>query len=574
MRRHWVTSCCCVVLLAGVPRAVNAEETNFTTGLVAHWPLTENAQDASGHGHHARNQGVRWNVLPQNAKKSDAVTASRFQNQPSALFDGRGAYLEVPHQSELQLGRGDFTAAAWIYTEPALDDLPGDILSQEDATRHRGFRLTLKSNSGVTFNQANARQLQFGIDDQRVSPWKDCGRPGKNTIVAFALAVHHGQLYAGTCEPGTGESGRVYRYAGNQEWTDCGAPASSNAITAMAAHDGQLFVGTGKYRLAGSSLTESENTNLGGRVFRYGGGTKWIDCGQLPNAEAVSGLVEFRGRLYSGSLYRPAGFFRYEGDTSWTDCGVPNGKRVEALGVFNSHLYATSYDEGHVYRFDGQTWTDCGQLGDPTENTQTYSFAVYEGRLYVGTWRSGRVYRFEDLGKWTDVGRLGEELEVMGMLVHNGRLIAGTLPLAEVYSYEGSDRWERLARLDHTPDVKYRRAWSMAEYQGQVFCSTLPSGRVFACEIGKSVTWDRELSAGWHHVAGIKSEAELRLYVDGELQAHSSAFNRADFDLSNGRPLRIGTGSNDFFNGRLRDVRLYRRALNAGEVLELAKPKS
>ena len=33
--------------------------------------------------------------------------------------------------------------------------------------------------------------------------------------------------------------------------------------------------------------------------------------------------------------------------------------------------------------------------------------------------------RFEDVNRWTDVGRLGEELEVMGMLAHNGRLIAG-----------------------------------------------------------------------------------------------------------------------------------------------------
>jgi hypothetical protein len=43
------------------------------------------------------------------------------------------------------------------------------------------------------------------------------------------------------------------------------------------------------------------------------------------------------------------------------------------------------------------------------------------------------VYRFEDVNRWTDAGRLGEELEVMGMLVHKGHLIAGTLPLAEVY---------------------------------------------------------------------------------------------------------------------------------------------
>ena len=81
MRRHWVTSCCCIVLLAGVPRAMNAEDANLTTGLVAHWPLAEDARDASGHGLHAQNHGVRWNVVPQNARKSDTLIASRFQNQ-------------------------------------------------------------------------------------------------------------------------------------------------------------------------------------------------------------------------------------------------------------------------------------------------------------------------------------------------------------------------------------------------------------------------------------------------------------------------------------------------------------
>src|SRR5205807_7672636 len=100
--------------------------------------------------------------------------------------------------------------------------------------------------------------------------------------------------------------------------------------------------------------------------------------------------------------------------------------------------------------------------------------------------RAGGVYRFEDIGRWIDVGRIGEEKEVMGMLVHNGRLLAGTLPLADVYQYEGEDRWKKLTRLDQTPDVKYRRAWTAAEYQGRVFFSTLPSGRVFAFEAGKN----------------------------------------------------------------------------------------
>ena len=206
-------------------------------------------------------------------------------------------------------------------------------------------------------------------------------------------------------------------------------------------------------------------------------------------------------------------------------------------------------------------------------NTQTYAFAIYQGRLHVGTWPSGRVYRLEEPGHWTDLGRLGQELEVMGMLVYNGRLLAGTLPLAEVYSFESDGAWQRLRQLDATPEVKYRRAWTMAEYQGRLFCSTLPSGKVHAFEVGQNVSTDREVSAGWRHLAAIKRGGVLQLYVDGQRAAESMAFDPAAYDLSTERPLFIGRGENDFFQGRLADVRLYQRALTAEEVAELAAPR-
>ena len=279
----------------------------------------------------------------------------------------------------------------------------------------------------------------------------------------------------------------------------------------------------------------------------------------------------YRDRLYASSLYRPAGFFRYEGGQNWTALPTP-GKRVESLAVYNGYLYATSYDGGVVFRFDGTRWTDCGQLGPAEENSQTYSFAVHHGRLYVGTWRTGRVYRFEDIDRWADVGRLGEELEVMGMLVHNGRLIAGTLPLAEVYEYDGLTHWQKLARLDHTPDVRYRRAWTMAEFGGRVYCSTLPSGHIYSFEAGKNVSWDREFPAGWHHVAAVKRAGRLQLYVDGSRVAESTAFNVSDYDLASNAPSRIGFGANDYLHGQLSDVRLFHLAISDVEITKLARP--
>ena len=160
----------------------------------------------------------------------------------------------------------------------------------------------------------------------------------------------------------------------------------------------------------------------------------------------------------------------------------------------------------------------------------------------------------------------------MGMLVHNGRLLAGTLPLAEVYCHEGGGAWRKVTRLDLTPDVKYRRAWTAAEYQGRLFFSTLPSGKIFAYEAGKMLTWDKELPSGWQNVAAVRARDSLRLYVNGKQVAEGAAFDAADYDLSLERPFRIGFGANDYFRGKLRDVRLYRRALNASEISDLAQP--
>jgi gamma-glutamylcyclotransferase (GGCT)/AIG2-like uncharacterized protein YtfP len=239
---------------------------------------------------------------------------------------------------------------------------------------------------------------------------------------------------------------------------------------------------------------------------------------------------------------------------------------VESLGVFDGFLWATSYDGGRVYRYDGEAWKDLGQLGD---NTQTYSFAVHRGRLCVGTWPSGKVYRWNE-ERWEDLGRLGNELEVMGMLVHNGHLYAGTLPLAEVYRYDGGQTWTRLKQLDATPDVKYRRAWTMAQYDGRLFCSTLPSGRVYSLEAGPCVTHDREFPPGWQHLAAVKHGGRLKLYVNGKLAAESRPFDPAKFDLTTDAPLRIGAGAGDSFRGSLSDVRLYRRALDEAELGALA----
>jgi hypothetical protein len=528
------------------------------------WKLDGDTRDSSSGQSPSENQGVVFQAGSFPAK--------------SARFDGRTSQISIPANERLQLGTGDFTVSTWVHTAAELDDDLGDLISQFDPQTRTGFHLSLRNNAGVTHSQANYRQLQLGIDSGTEPEFTDEGRPG-NAVYGQSMAVHDGHLYVGTCEAGSDQAGHVYRYDGTGKWTDLGTPDKSNSITGMTAFGGALYVGSGKYRLGGSSLAESENPHLGGRIFRYQDGVHqdgghqegdWIEVGHLPEMEAVGGMVVYKGQLYVGSLYKPAAFYRYDGQ-AWTKLDVPNGKRVEALGVYNGDLWATGYDEGHVYRFDGTEWTDTGRVGE-LENTQTYAFATFQGKLQVATWRTGKVFEWSEPA-WQDRGRLGEELEVMGMLVHNGCLYGGTLPLGQIYRYDGDQSWKLLKQLDTTPDVKYRRVWTMAQYQGKLFATTLPSGHVWSMQTGAVVTWDHEFPAGWHHVAAQRSGDMLRLFVDGKSVAESKTLNAGKLNLTNRQPWRIGAGPGDSFNGSLSHVRVDRRALSVAELRELAKPK-
>ena len=73
------------LLLALLSVGTKAEE-----NLIAYWPLTVDGRDVSGNGHDATAHGMT------------------FDAKDGALFDGRGAYLEVAHTDAINVGEGDF----------------------------------------------------------------------------------------------------------------------------------------------------------------------------------------------------------------------------------------------------------------------------------------------------------------------------------------------------------------------------------------------------------------------------------------------------------------------------------
>jgi len=519
---------------------------------IAHWPLATNGRDVCG-----RADAIAHDV--------QFVTVA---GRPAADFGGRG-YLEVP--ASPRLGTGDFTISAWLHT--AANDAGGDLLSQWDTDTRTGLNLTLQRHTGVTCAQPNVGHLGFGLDAGTEPQWHAYGRPGMAVMIC-SLATYEGHLYAGTYEHEAGQTGHVYCWLGDQQWQDCGLPTAANSVAGMAVHQGQLFAGSMRYNAEGSALGKSPNEAPGGQVYRLENDGSWTDCGTLPGAAEVLALCSHAGELYAIPLYTD-GVYRWDGGTGWIPCGVPGDRRAFALGTWRGDLYLASnngpvsapseHRRSAVFRYAGGIeWVDCGPQG---VNTQTYSLVTWQGRLYAGTWPDGSVWRYDGGRDWTHAGRMGDEREVMPLVVYNGQLYGGTLPLAQVYRYAGGTDWTLVGRLDHTPDVTYRRVWSMAVHDGRLVCGTLPSGEIHALEAGHCLTWDHELRAGWRHIGAVRAYDEIVLYVDGQLVARKPA---AALDLTSDAPLRIGFGAHDHLHGALADVRLYGQALSVEEIAALA----
>jgi hypothetical protein len=96
-------------------------------------------------------------------------------------------------------------------------------------------------------------------------------------------------------------------------------------------------------------------------------------------------------------------------------------------------------------------------------------------------------------------------------------------------------------------------------------------GKVYALQTGQCVSHDRDLGPGWKHLAAVRRDGRLGLFLDGHRTAKSAALPAGPLDVTNGQPWRIGAGETDSFYGRMRDVRVYRRALTPDVVGRLAQ---
>jgi hypothetical protein len=582
----WIA--CSLFLILGSSAAQDVE---VIDGLVGHWPLAGDSRDHSGNGNHGTNRGV---------------------DLASGEFNGEDAFIEIPASDSLRLGTGDFSFAVWVFTEEQLDDAVGDILELYDPARRRGITLAINSSASGYLSQGGDRHVYFGIDNAKLGEWQDCGRPSATSAyVNNSMVVFKGHLYAAVSEGATeADWAHVYRYEGGadgKQWTDIGRVGNgrTTGVMPLIVHNGELYAVTTTY----DWTRVREGDFDAGRAYRYGGGTTWEDIG-APNPEnrTLNTASSFQGKLYVGGGPNVWGVSVLDSDGHWKeskrfDKSGPQKVFPHTMSRYNGRLYC---GWPSVWAFDGREWVHAGVPVEPEEILQTHSLAIYRGKLIAGTWPLAKVSEYQGGQAWREFGRVGEDgSEVNSLVVYNGKLYGGSIPRAECCRYDGEPQWTSLRRF-YSPEgwnpappapfgsptreevANWSRITSMTIHRGRLFASIgnctssikdSPAdirGSVHSIEAGKCVSFDEELAPGWRHIAAVREGGKLKLYIDGELGAESAPFEASDYDLSTDRPLRIGFGQIDYFHGKLRDVRAYKRALSVTEVmaLSLTAPKS
>jgi hypothetical protein len=549
--------------------SVMSNELSYAADLIGHWPLADDTDDhARGRTTHACDV-----TLGETGPSGKANTAARF--------NGVSSVVEVT--AGINLTSNPFTLSMWVNSEAKID-IVGDLLSQFDLEKRRGVNLSVATQGGMTSTtQPNRRQIQFGIDDgKQDTDWQDAGRPG-NATLATALLVSKEQLYAGTVELGENDVGQVYRYDGAQRWEPIGKnPMRSNAVPTLTEFDGDLYAGVGRHMPEGSCLPPALNKRPGGKVFRIDSGGEWHDVGHpglegatpddVPvvgystnKADDASLLTVYDGDLYCATQHRP-GIYKYEGGTSWKFIGPDN--RLMTLAVYHGKLYALNNSHSvPILRYEGGS--DWVPVGRPEGSTQTYAAVIHQGHMHVGTWPTCEVWRYDGGEEWETLRRVGYGTEVMGMALYNGKVYAGQLPMGAVYRLDGRS-FTFMSQLDDS-NVGLRRVWGMAVYDGKLFASALPSGHIKSFTAGKLVSSDAVFPGGWQHIAAVRDDSRLRLYLNGRMIAWSDRSPLAQYDLNNGLPLKIGFGTHDYLNGLLSDVRVYGSACDDRQIAALAE---
>jgi len=463
-------------------------------------------------------------------------------------FNGLDDYISVSDDAELDFGTGEFSISCWIDTDTDLTDVIGDIINKFDKANKVGFNLNIKNN---TYNQ---RQLSFGMDNNHSdNTWTaKAGKLGDESYI-YSLTIYNGKLYGGTYP-----NGKLYEWNGTSAWVEvAGKLGDEIYIFSLAVYNGKLYGSTGEH----------------GKLYEWNGTDAWVEVApQLGAVTRIYPLTVYNGKLYGGTNVTGS-LYEWNGTDAWVEVAPQLGDEtyIYSLAVYNGKLYGGTNVNGKLYEWNGtDAWVEvAGKLG--TE-AYIYSLAVYNGKLYGGTGLFGKLYEWNGTSAWVEVApQLGAESRIYSLTVYNGKLYGGTANNGKLYEWNGTDAWVEVAgKLGNGS-----RMWSSVVYDGKFYEGTALNGSLYEWKTGKVATYDYELNSGKQHIVAVKNNTSktLKLYVNAVLVAESDTFTIADYDLDNAEDLLIGFGIQDYFKGKIDEVKIYNKALTQEEITALYNPE-
>jgi hypothetical protein len=131
---------------------------NNTTNLVANWRMDERfmnqvVKDNSANHYDAY---LGSSMLPDESDPQSDVSCVSYETQVATLFDGNKKFLQVPSNSNLNIGTGEFFFEAWLDAENINREQV--IMSNRDATGSNGFIWGIDA--------AGSQYFQFGSSNR------------------------------------------------------------------------------------------------------------------------------------------------------------------------------------------------------------------------------------------------------------------------------------------------------------------------------------------------------------------------------------------------------------------------
>ncbi len=241
----------------------------------------------------------------------------------------------------------------------------------------------------------------------------------------LCLCQYNGHLYAGTLSTSS-QTGRVWRYEEEStNWTLVGDNLD-NQVCSLIVFRGNLYAGT-----AWGS----------GKLYRYDGDNNWTNVVDLPSWLGFRSMYVWNNILYIGDIGYDL-FGHYDEVTFTFDADL-GGSCIWDHEDYDSNLYSSAY-QGSIHRSsDGTTWTTIRGYQDYSdswemETLQEYLYVTtgptlerYDGNEFSPVWTEPDRYEIISMISTGDVLILGT-----GKEAGSGYAVPG---IGRVYVYDGNE---------------------------------------------------------------------------------------------------------------------------------------